>query len=83
LAEKTGKQSLVFSFYSMALVLTITHNSAVQANVLEELLLFSASLEYSMSETLRIVLSKLKNTEARPVIHISYHFVLINVTGVS
>ncbi|KAM0838590.1 hypothetical protein ACQ4PT_060878 [Festuca glaucescens] len=34
-----------------------------QANVLEELLLFSASLEYSMSETLRIVLSKLKNTE--------------------
>lgn len=34
-----------------------------QANVLEELLLFSASLEYTMSETLRIVLSKLKNTE--------------------
>uniref|UniRef100_A0ACD5UDQ9 Uncharacterized protein n=1 Tax=Avena sativa TaxID=4498 RepID=A0ACD5UDQ9_AVESA len=34
-----------------------------QANVLEELLLFSSSLEYTMSETLRIVLSKLKNTE--------------------
>ncbi|XP_062226467.1 protein unc-13 homolog [Phragmites australis] len=34
-----------------------------QANVLEELLLFSASREYDMSETLRIVLSKLKNTE--------------------
>ncbi|KAJ1272463.1 hypothetical protein BS78_06G203400 [Paspalum vaginatum] len=34
-----------------------------QVNVLEELLLFSASLEYDMSETLRIVLSKLKNTE--------------------
>lgn len=34
-----------------------------QANVLEELLLFSASREYNMSETLRIVLSKLKNTE--------------------
>ncbi|CAN6268943.1 unnamed protein product [Urochloa humidicola] len=34
-----------------------------QANVLEELLLFSASLEYDMSETLRIVLSKLKDTE--------------------
>ncbi|CAD6259949.1 unnamed protein product [Miscanthus lutarioriparius] len=34
-----------------------------QANVLEELLLFSASLEYDMSKTLRIVLSKLKSTE--------------------
>ncbi|PUZ48508.1 hypothetical protein GQ55_7G250000 [Panicum hallii var. hallii] len=34
-----------------------------QANVLEELLLFSISLEYDMSETLRIVLSKLKDTE--------------------
>jgi len=34
-----------------------------QANVLEELLLFSTSLEYDMSETLRIVLSKLKDTE--------------------
>ncbi|ONM14867.1 hypothetical protein ZEAMMB73_Zm00001d002640 [Zea mays] len=34
-----------------------------QANVLEELLLFSASLEYDTSNTLRIVLSKLKSTE--------------------
>ncbi|VAH35082.1 unnamed protein product [Triticum turgidum subsp. durum] len=34
-----------------------------QVNVLEELLLFSASHECNMSETLRIVLSKLKNTE--------------------
>ncbi|XP_039773577.1 protein unc-13 homolog isoform X5 [Panicum virgatum] len=34
-----------------------------QANVLEELLLSSTSLEYDMSETLRIVLSKLKDTE--------------------
>ncbi|KAL6652209.1 hypothetical protein ACP70R_011134 [Stipagrostis hirtigluma subsp. patula] len=34
-----------------------------QANVLEELLLSSASHEYDMSETLRIVLSKLKSTE--------------------
>jgi hypothetical protein len=32
-----------------------------------------------MSETLQIVLSKLKNTEARPIIHISHHFVSINV----
>ncbi|KAL5214203.1 hypothetical protein ABZP36_003355 [Zizania latifolia] len=34
-----------------------------QANVLEELLLFPGSHEYDMSETLRIVLSKIKNTE--------------------
>ncbi|KAK3143954.1 hypothetical protein QOZ80_4AG0307060 [Eleusine coracana subsp. coracana] len=34
-----------------------------QANVLEELLLFSASRENDMSDALRIVLSKLKNTE--------------------
>ncbi|TKW06023.1 hypothetical protein SEVIR_7G215100v4 [Setaria viridis] len=34
-----------------------------QATVLEELLLSSASLEYDMSETLQIVLSKLKDTE--------------------
>ncbi|XP_024311465.1 uncharacterized protein LOC100837541 isoform X2 [Brachypodium distachyon] len=34
-----------------------------QANVLEELLIFSASREYSMSETLLIVLAKLKDTE--------------------
>ncbi|KAG2574112.1 protein unc-13 homolog isoform X3 [Panicum virgatum] len=35
----------------------------MEANVLEELLLSSTSLEYDMSETLRIVLSKLKDTE--------------------
>lgn len=64
-------------------VLTIVHDSSIQANVLEELLLFSASREYNMSETLRIVLSKLKNTEARTSIHISYRFVLSNVTSVS
>nr|CAB3485457.1 unnamed protein product [Digitaria exilis] len=46
-----------------------------QANVLEELLLFSGSLEYDMSETLRIVLSKLKQTEARTTTHILYHFI--------
>ncbi|KAF2935411.1 protein unc-13 homolog isoform X1 [Oryza sativa Japonica Group] len=34
-----------------------------QANVLEELLLFPGSREYGMSETLRIVLSKIRDTE--------------------
>lgn len=65
------------------LVQTIIHNSSLQANVLEELLLFSASHECNMSETLRIVLSKLKNTEVSTIIHILHHFVLINVTSVS
>ena len=48
----------------MGVCLTIVSDSAIQANVLEELLLFSASLEYDMSKTFRIVLSKLKSTEA-------------------
>ena len=51
-------------YASMGVCLTIVSDSAIQANVLEELLLFSASLEYDMSKTLRIVLSKLKSTEA-------------------
>ena len=58
-------------------------DSAIQANVLEELLLFSTSLEYDMSETLRIVLSKLKDTEARTCTHILYHFVLTSDTSIS
>uniref|UniRef100_A0A0D3FZ29 MHD1 domain-containing protein n=1 Tax=Oryza barthii TaxID=65489 RepID=A0A0D3FZ29_9ORYZ len=37
----------------------------IRANVLEELLLFPGSREYGMSETLRIVLSKIRDTEAR------------------
>ena len=36
-----------------------------------------------MSETLRIVLSKLKDTEARTCTHILYHFVLTSDTSIS
>jgi len=63
---------LIVCIYSMCICLTIVSDSAIQANVLEELLLSSTSLEYDMSETLRIVLSKLKDTEARTSTHILY-----------
>jgi hypothetical protein len=48
-----------------------------QANVLEELLLFPGSREYGMSETLRIVLSKIRDTEARANLRVSYLFLLV------
>lgn len=79
--KKDRQAPLVVCIYSMGICLTIVSDSAIQANVLEELLLFSTSLEYDMSETLRIVLSKLKDTEARTSTHI-YHFVLTNDTSI-
>lgn len=66
--QRRQASSSNFSLYSMGVCLNIVYDSAIQANVLEELLLFSASHENDMSEALRIVLSKLKNTEARTVI---------------
>lgn len=76
-AEKTGKQVYLFVPIAWEFVLIIVYNFDIQANVLEELLLFPGSREYGMSETLRIVLSKIRDTEARANLRVSYLFLLV------
>jgi hypothetical protein len=78
--RKDRQAPLIVSIYCMGICLLTVSGSAIQATVLEELLLSSASLEYDMSETLQIVLSKLKDTEARTNTHILYNCVLSNDT---
>lgn len=81
--QKRQVRTFDCSIYGLGICLTIVFISAIQASVLEELLLFSASLEYDMGETLRIVLSKLKQTEARTTTHVLHNFISSNDTSIS
>jgi peroxiredoxin len=66
--QRRQASSSIVPFYNMSVCLDYLLLLFCQANVLGELLLFSASRENEMSEALQIVLSKLKNTEARTII---------------
>jgi hypothetical protein len=88
--QRRHASSSIASFYNMSICLNYYNFTTwlccfflpyllllfCQANVLEELLLFSASRENDMSEALQIILSKLKNTEARAIVLFrSFHIV--------
>ena len=77
------RQASTFDYLYLQYASVLLLSLIVLSRLLEELLLFSTSLEYDMSETLRIVLSKLKDMEARTCTHILYHFVLTSDTSIS